>query len=93
MSAYQTARLPYAELENYLFGCDELIAQFSNNPDEHRVSISSIALRCGVSRQTATRWRNEGIPLFAADKLAIRLGVHPLIIWPTFHTEEHLCHT
>jgi hypothetical protein len=87
-------RVPFENLERYLRGADELMRENINDPDAHLVSAAGIALRCGVDRQTVHRWRKEGgIPIFAADRVAIRLGVHPLDIWPTFHSEEYLCHT
>lgn len=36
----------------------------------------------GYSRAMINRWRAEGeIPLYAADRAAIRAGAHPLLIW------------
>lgn len=90
----QQPKLPFENLERYLIGADELVRDHVNNPGEHLVSNAGIALRCGINRQTVHRWRLDGgIPLFSADRIAIRLGVHPLDIWPSFHTEEYLCPT
>jgi lambda repressor-like predicted transcriptional regulator len=37
---------------------------------------------CGVSHDTVYHWiRNGGVPEPQADRIAIRLGVHPSAIW------------
>ena len=32
-------------------------------------------------------WRKEGLPDRAADRIAVRLGYHPVQIWPEWHGE------
>ena len=45
-----------------------------------------LARRTVYPVRTIQRWTTTGIPLYSADKLAIRLGVHPATIWPNwFH--------
>jgi len=43
----------------------------------------SIAQRLGVDRQQVYRWRNGKCQLdtWTADRLAIRIGSHPCLIW------------
>ena len=40
----------------------------------------------GVHRSVPYRWRRDGIPFWAADRAAIAIGSHPLLIWPDFHS-------
>lgn len=35
----------------------------------------------GVSRRALSRWRTDGIPLFSADALCCRVGMHPTEVW------------
>lgn len=46
-----------------------------------------IADRSGYERSNACRWRNHGVPLYAADHVATAFGVHPVEIWPDFHDD------
>ena len=41
----------------------------------------------GVYPGTIHRWKRDGIPLRHADAAAIRIGLHPLDIWPEFHAD------
>lgn len=42
---------------------------------------TEMAAEIGVTRETVHRWKVTGVPEYAADALAIRLGLHPSIIW------------
>lgn len=87
-------QVPFGDLERHLVGSDVDMRDFDSSGQDYLVMTAAIALRCGVSRQTVIRWRRKGsLPLFTADRIATRLGVHPLIIWPTFHHEEIPCPT
>ena len=44
-----------------------------------------LARRTGFSIRTIQRWTTTGIPLYSADRLAIRLGFHPATIWPNWY--------
>jgi hypothetical protein len=35
----------------------------------------------GVPAQTTLNWERQGVPLFNADRLLIRLGAHPSEVW------------
>ena len=39
----------------------------------------------GTHPSVADRWRRDGVPFWAADRAAIAMGSHPLLIWPDFH--------
>ena len=45
-----------------------------------------LARRTGFAVRTVQRWTTTGVPLYSADRLAIRLGVHPATIWPNWFT-------
>ena len=47
---------------------------------------SELARRTGYALRTIQRWNTTGIPLYSADRLAIRLGVHPSNIWSNWFT-------
>ena len=59
-------RLSFSEIQN-LFG-DEA-------SDQH------IAEVIGINRQSVRRYRAEGMSLTVADRVATKLGFHPLSIW------------
>lgn len=65
-------RLPYEPLGDHLRGIERV----------QRLSMTRAARSCDVSRETLLRWRRTGqVPVFAADRVAVRLGVHPAAIW------------
>ena len=39
------------------------------------------ARRLGTSPRQVHRWRKEGVPWLFADKLAVRIGLHPCEVW------------
>ncbi len=46
-------------------------------------SPCSLAERVGINHRQVHRWRAEGgLTLFAADRVACALNVHPLLLWP-----------
>ena len=49
------------------------------------VNLSDLAHRTGYPIRTVQRWNTTGVPLYSADRLAIRLGVHPATIWATWY--------
>lgn len=94
METALTHYMRFDELETYLLGTDADVRQHASKGTQHRVLSGVMALRCGVSLVSITRWRatNE-IPWRTADEIAVRLNVHPVNIWPEFHHEEMLCPT
>lgn len=52
-----------------------------NLDDIPRTNLSELARRTGYPLRTIQRWKTTGIPLYSADQLACRLGLHPACIW------------
>lgn len=46
--------------------------------------------RLGVNRHTIARWRTDGLSLTAGDKVAISLGLHPVLIWKSDYWKASL---
>lgn len=62
-----------------------LIAHAVNETRRHHddgATICDLAHRLGVTRRTVQRWRTTGLTDVSADHAAVRLGAHPLEIWP-----------
>lgn len=50
------------------------------------LAASTIATAVGVKPHTLSGWRRrKSIPLHAADRAAIHLGLHPTAIWPDWY--------
>jgi hypothetical protein len=49
-------------------------------------SVAIIARRTGTDRQNIYRWNARGIDAYQADAIAVRLGLHPVVIWPDWFT-------
>ena len=83
-------RVSFADLESFLANSQEdaELRQFVSVTTTCKVLPGVLAQRTGVTRNSIYRWRETGIPLFAADRIACHMGVHPLVIWPDFHQEE-----
>jgi lambda repressor-like predicted transcriptional regulator len=48
-------------------------------------NLSELARRTGYTLRTIQRWRIDGIPYWSADRVAIRLGIHPALIWTDWY--------
>lgn len=49
-------------------------------------TVAALARASGCPRSSFTRWQREGgIPLFTADRIAIRLRLHPVEVWPEWY--------
>jgi hypothetical protein len=63
----------------------EALARASFDESEGAVWSNNVfAELCGVSNRAVGRWRAAGgvIPWTTADIAAVKLGFHPLIVWP-----------
>jgi hypothetical protein len=71
--------LDFAALDAYLAGTGAPL------------SATELAQRLGHGRTVILRWRRDGtVPIYTADRIAIELGVHPVIIWQDFHHDEEM---
>lgn len=54
--------------------------------------IELLAELAGTTRRTIHRWKHQGIPVDVADRVACRLGVPAVLLWPdVWHlTDEEL---
>jgi len=68
--------VPLAPLED--------LARSLHDEEQDEWSNNVFAEACGVSNRAVGRWRAAGgvIPWTTADIAAIKLGFHPLLIWP-----------
>jgi len=53
--------------------------------DDGQIPATRIGLRLGVTREQVHRWRYKGLGIDQADALAVRLGLHPVEIWPDWY--------
>lgn len=61
---------------------DDLAGFIRRHADLARTTTAATARLCDVSRETVYRWRQSGVPVFAADRVAVLvLGVPPAAIW------------
>ena len=83
-------KLRVIQLEKWMGQTDEVLEAKLNllNGGEHLIPTSLLAARMQVTDQTVVRWRREGIPLYSADEIACKLGVHPAVIWKQDFYEE-----
>ena len=88
--SYQAApRLPFAKLEEYVrcLQSEEDVEKrrYMSVETTYTVLVSTMAERCKVDRNTIYRWSKDDVPLWAGDRAAIAMGVHPVEIWPEFY--------
>jgi lambda repressor-like predicted transcriptional regulator len=65
-------RLSYAGLVRWL----------QHRYDLEHTGYRTIAKTIGMTTNTVFMWDKTGVPLWTADKLAVKLGAHPADIWP-----------
>ena len=46
---------------------------------------ATVALRCGADVRQVHRWRHDGLTSRAADQAACRAGLHPALVWTSWH--------
>lgn len=52
-------------------------------------STLTLARRLGVHVRQLYRWRHRGLTAERADVLAVRIGLHPALVWPTWVDDNH----
>lgn len=64
---------------------EPLLAILGERPDiaplEGQLRAAAENRALGVDRAQRYRWRQIGISVYDADRLAVRLGTHPALIW------------
>lgn len=76
-------RLPFEPLARYALLNTDCSRPAGRWDGELVLDIAAFAEHIGIgSRWTIHKWVKHGVPFFAADEAAIRLGTHPLLIWP-----------
>lgn len=50
-----------------------------------RENLLVLAAALGSDTATLYRYRNQGVPVFTADRLAVKLGMHPCQVWPDWY--------
>lgn len=61
----------------------------SQHPGSDAVGITTVGLAAqalNIAASELHRWRHQGIPYYTADRLAIRLGYHPALVWEEWWT-------
>ena len=50
-------------------------------------NLSELSRNTGYPLRTIQRWNTTGVPRNSADRLAIKLGMHPANIWTTWYQQ------
>lgn len=55
-------------------------------PDKYTGELTdrAMSVMLGVHHKSVTRWRQKGLSVRTADRIACALGRHPITIWPDF---------
>jgi hypothetical protein len=48
-------------------------------------NVSVLARALGLDRAQVARWRNGGLPIDSADRVAVAAGCHPAEVWPEWY--------
>lgn len=55
--------------------------------DAMAMSLDAACKQLGVSGSTQQEYRQRGVTVRVADRLACQAGFHPALIWPTWHDD------
>lgn len=47
--------------------------------------VSGLARALGRNRAQVGKWRQRGVTLDSADRIAVALGLHPVEVWPEWY--------
>jgi hypothetical protein len=81
------ARLPWAPLERYVKLNTDCTRPAGRWDFRLVVDVRSLSRHLGFVHQSVHEWVRSGVPFYSADEVAIRLGTHPLLIWPEWADE------
>lgn len=48
--------------------------------------VSGLARALGRDRAQVGKWRQRGVTLDTADRIAVAVGLHPCEVWPEWHS-------
>jgi hypothetical protein len=66
-------------LGRFVYDCDPRAPRMNGGEPSW---VGRLALALGVNRGEVHRWMRNGVTTVTADKLAVRLGLHPALVWP-----------
>jgi len=54
-------------------------------------SVRALAEALNRDRGQVQKWRERGVTILSADRIAVEAGLHPVEVWPDWYevTEEH----
>lgn len=82
MPAKHDPRLPLEPLERALGSTVAYSTIGGRACGERAYDATDLAELAGATRRAVARWREAGsVPFHYADRIACRLGVHPIVIW------------
>lgn len=84
-------RWPYRPLQRFLGPCRQSWHQSSSwktTSTERPMTNQLVADILGVSERTVARWAKDGLSDRLADEVAVKLNVHPFVIWPAWFDLE-----
>jgi hypothetical protein len=79
-----TRKLPWEPVEEWAVRVGEAPGR---NNSRRPLSLNHLAERVGVHHRQVLRWRDQGLNVYAADRVAVAMGLHPLLLWPDFHAD------
>jgi hypothetical protein len=47
--------------------------------------VSGLARALGCNTGQVGKWRQRGVTLLSADRIAVALGLHPVEVWPEWY--------
>lgn len=83
VAAERSRRLPFEPVERV--AALRVLDHWTGGPGQGKTA--AVARHLGVDDRQVYRWRDYGITPDQADGFAVRLGFHPLELWPDFHDE------
>lgn len=70
-----------------LFHLGPALRAVATSTDDHK-RVQRLATAVGVHTRTILKWQeNGGVSLWVADRIATRLGVNAVRLWPTWEAE------
>lgn len=87
-------RLPFEPLEAYAeqrFGGRVVASDRDCATWTEASALVVLAEVVGVGRTAVWKWRHNGLSVEQADRIAVRLGLHPSCLWPEWYKLPVAC--